>query len=89
MTKSESPSCREIVNQTVYLCAEALRLTGIMLQPFVPDKAHDLLEMLGVEDGRRGFEWAALGKDDSYGVSRVDLGKGLIGVLFPPLANDS
>jgi methionyl-tRNA synthetase len=72
----------------IFLCAEALRISGILLQPFIPDKADQLLNMLGVEKERRTFEWTELGKDDLYGVPWVDLGKGEKGVLFPALRSD-
>ncbi len=38
----------EEVDLIVYLAAEALRLTGILLQPFMPNKARLLLDQLGV-----------------------------------------
>ena len=72
----------------VYLSAEALRVSGILLQPFVPDKAALLLDMLGVARDRRDLSSASFGADDSYGASVVDLGKGHQNVLFPPLRSD-
>ena len=76
------------VNKTVYLCSETLRLAAIMLQPFMPNKAAQLADMLGVRDDRRTLDWAKLGADFEYGTSKVDLGAGWDGVLFPPLIND-
>ena len=76
------------VKVIVYLSAEALRVSGILLQPFMPDKAALLLDMLGVARDRRGFRSASFGADDSYGASFVDLGKGHQNVLFPPLRSD-
>jgi methionyl-tRNA synthetase len=69
----------------ICLAAESLRISGILLQPFIPGKAGLLLDMLGVQADRRDFPRARLGMDDSYGVSNVDVGQGTVGVLFPPL----
>ena len=72
------------LNHVVYLCAEALRITGIMLQPYMPEKAATLLDMLGVRKERRTAEYAVLGTDFEYGESKIELGKGELGTLFPP-----
>jgi methionyl-tRNA synthetase len=61
---------------------------GIMLQPFIPTKATQLLDMLGVDKARRNWEWCVVGKDDSYGSPMVDLTKrDESGQLFPVLVN--
>lgn len=77
-----------VIDQDVYLCAETLRVVGLLLQPFMPDAAKRLLDMLGVAEDRRGFEWAVVGKDEGYGVPMVELGSGAEGVLFPGLTSD-
>lgn len=41
---------------------ECLRISGISLQPFIPEKAARLLDALGVHDEQRSLEFAALGK---------------------------
>lgn len=76
------------IDKTIYLASENLRLVGILLQPFMPGSAKRLLDMMGVEEGRRSFEWAKLGKDDTYGTPMVDLGKYKKGLLFPALTSD-
>ncbi|KAJ9645242.1 methionyl-tRNA synthetase [Coniosporium tulheliwenetii] len=76
------------IDRTIFLCAETLRMVGILLQPYVPNKAAQLLDMLGVQEDRRSFEHARLGSDDSYGESSVELGRGPQSTLFPPLASD-
>ncbi|KAI9809836.1 MAG: hypothetical protein M1825_000269 [Sarcosagium campestre] len=76
------------VNETVYLCAEALRISGILLQPCIPEKAAQLLNTLGVGTDRRSLAWAKLGADEAYGQSTLQLGRGHEGVLFPPLRSD-
>ncbi|KAH0073656.1 hypothetical protein KCU60_g19004, partial [Aureobasidium melanogenum] len=73
----------------IFLSTEMLRLAGIMLQPVMPAKAKQLLDMLGIADDRRSFADALLGADKDYGVSRVPQGKGQAGVLFAPLMSDS
>lgn len=76
------------IDRCVYLMADGLRMVGILLQPFMPTAASRQLDMLGVHPERRTWEWARIGKDDSYGEPLVDLGKGEKGVLFPPLSSD-
>ncbi|KAL9060306.1 MAG: hypothetical protein Q9162_000710, partial [Coniocarpon cinnabarinum] len=61
------------LDTTVYLSAEALRLVAILLQPFVPNKATQLADMLGLREDRRTFQWAKLGADYEYGTSKLDL----------------
>ncbi|PUU77669.1 tRNA synthetases class I (M)-domain-containing protein [Tuber borchii] len=51
----------------IYLSAEAVRITGILLQPFMPGKMKELLDGLGVRADRRGFEHAVVGGDSEYG----------------------
>jgi methionyl-tRNA synthetase len=76
------------LNTVIFLCTESLRISGIMLQPYMPDKAALLLDMLGVDEKMRGLEYARVGKDFTYGTPKVDLGKGPKGVLFAPLLSD-
>ena len=78
----EQKRCNE---EVVYLAAEALRICGIMLQPYMPERAAMLLDMLGVTPESRRLQDASLGSDRQYGDARVELGKGHEGTLFPPL----
>ncbi|KAL1958725.1 hypothetical protein VTO42DRAFT_3844 [Malbranchea cinnamomea] len=75
------------VTRVVFNTAESLRIAGILLQPFMPTKSAQLLDMLGVaqEPGKRNFDAAAPGFDFEYGVPLVELKKGREGTLFPPL----
>jgi methionyl-tRNA synthetase len=77
---------RQKANATVYWCSESLRIAGILLQPFMPNKASQLLDIIGVEDSRRSYSDAKVGADVTYGVPRETLGKGALGSLFPPLS---
>lgn len=84
--RGEGPEDLEgMIDRCVYLNAETLRLVGIMLRAFLPERAEKLLDMLGVEQGRRGWEWCVVGKDESYGVPVGGSGKE---VLFPLLSSD-
>ena len=75
------------VDRIIYLCAESLRISGILLQPFMPSKMKQLLDSLGVADTARGFK-NATSVDLDYGTPTIELGKGMKGVLFPPLSSD-
>ncbi|CAA9962315.1 hypothetical protein CFE70_005729 [Pyrenophora teres f. teres 0-1] len=77
----------EDVDKIIYLSAEALRIAGILLQPYMPNKANRLLDQLGVHRDRRTFEYCKLDADLDYGTPLVDVGKAQQGVLFPPLSS--
>ena len=76
------------IDRVVYINAETLRLVGIMLQAFIPTSARKLLDMLGVQEDRRSWQWCVVGKDAGYGVPMVELGEGAKGTLFPGLTSD-
>lgn len=73
------------IHQTVYHSAEAIRIAGILLQPFMPTKSAQLLDMLGVDPGRRTYADAQFGCDKTYGEAKLPLGKCAWDALFPPL----
>ncbi|KAA8623066.1 MetG Methionyl-tRNA synthetase [Pyrenophora tritici-repentis] len=75
----------EDVDKIIYLSAEALRIAGILLQPYMPNKANQLLDQLGVDRDRRTFEYCKIDADLDYGTPLVDVGKAQEGVLFPHL----
>jgi methionyl-tRNA synthetase len=83
--------CPPEVDEIVFLTADSLRIVGILLQPFIPDKAARLLDMLGIEEKRRTLEWIGAGSDASFGrATDGDAIKGrlLRNILFPPLDSD-
>lgn len=83
--EGESPESLEAdIDRIIYNSAEALRITGIMLQAFIPQSAKRLLDMLGVREDHRTFDWCEVGKDTDYGVPMADLD-----LLFPPLLCES
>ncbi|EPS36424.1 hypothetical protein H072_10053 [Dactylellina haptotyla CBS 200.50] len=51
----------------LYPAAEALRISGMLLQPFMPEKMGQLLDILKVGENMRGWEEAAVGRDFGYG----------------------
>ena len=62
--------------------AESLRIAGILLQPFMPTKSKELLDVLRVDSTRpskRAFSAAVFGSDAEYGEGIKKT------VLFPPL----
>ncbi|KAI1391469.1 methionyl-tRNA synthetase [Hypoxylon trugodes] len=73
------------VEQIVFYAAESLRLVGILLQPFIPEKANEFLDRLGVSHDRRTIQYAVLHADDSYGTPMITLGEGAHSSLFPPI----
>lgn len=73
------------LHQVVYLGAESIRIAGILLQPFIPEKANEILDRLGVDPGARKLEHAKLHIDATYGTSRVPLGEGAASSVFPPI----
>ncbi|KAG8623215.1 hypothetical protein KVT40_008191 [Elsinoe batatas] len=67
----------------LYLMTETLRIVGIMLQPFMPLKAKELLDLLHVEESKRSFADTTLCSDSSYGKKDPEQTT----MLFPPLIN--
>jgi methionyl-tRNA synthetase len=57
------------VVRTVATVAETIRVTAILLQPFMPAKMATLLDYLGVAPEDRGWDFARVGADLSYCMS--------------------
>ena len=85
LAKKNEPQATELMQQIIFWAADTLRVGGILLQPFMPEKAAGLLDRLGVDHSRRTYEYADFYTDDSYGTSFVELGAGAAGALFPPI----
>lgn len=79
----------EEVDKIIYLAAESLRMLGIVLQPYMPNKATELLDQLGVHPEKRTLAFCKPGADLDYGESMTELGTGREGVLFPHLTSDT
>lgn len=80
---------RSRIDSVVYNCAEATRIVGILLQPYMPAKAAQLLDMLGVDESRRTFDYARLRADYGYGIPQLPVGRDAWDGLFPPLLVDT
>jgi methionyl-tRNA synthetase len=62
------------VAQASYLLSlEILRVTGVCLQPFIPEAARNLLDALGIPEGERSIYFATVGKGDVGEVKGVKL----------------
>lgn len=80
---------RSEIDCIVYHCAEATRIVGILMQPYIPGKAAQLLDMLGVDESKRTFDDARIGADYDYGVPKKPVGRDSWDGLFPPLPVDT
>ena len=90
LATSGDPSDVARIQEVVYHSAEAVRVAGILLQPYMPEKSSMLLDKLGVAASRRRFEDAQFGADRDYGDSSAPVTNGRVDArwdtLFPPLA---
>ncbi|ELR01958.1 hypothetical protein GMDG_05131 [Pseudogymnoascus destructans 20631-21] len=96
IAKQGTPESETEVRRIIFHASEALRVSAILLQPYMPTKAREILDVLGVEQGRRGFFDAVVGGDLGYGTAKTwgeggevvvgKKGKGAYGTIFPPLA---
>lgn len=81
----DDPKLRARIDCTVYHSAEAIRIVGILLQPYMSGKAAQLLDMIGVDESRRTFDDAKFGADFTYGTAKFPVGRDAWDGLFPPL----
>lgn len=81
----EQMRLKALIGQTIYIMAETIRNMGILLQPYMPQKARNMLDMLGVPHENRSFEFCGFGKDSDYGEPMMDPGWTAHDSLFPPL----
>jgi methionyl-tRNA synthetase len=54
LVASKDPKDITELDRIIYLCAEALRVCGILLQPYMPNKMAKLLDMLEYDLMREG-----------------------------------
>jgi methionyl-tRNA synthetase len=85
LAKGAGKDDRKRMERTIYHCAESIRIVGILLQPYMPVKSLQLLDMIGVDERRRTFDDAMLGNDESYGDAKAPVGETAWDALFPPL----
>lgn len=73
---------------TLYNTAEALRISAILLQPFMPTKSLETLQLLGVDTSdpsKRTFSATTYGSDPDYGEG---VGVNKVTHLFPRLTSE-
>ena len=80
------PEKQAQLDRIIYVCADSLRICAILLQPYMPSKMKQLLDMLGVSEDARMYANASLGKDKDYGEPKYKIDKNRE-VLFPPLSS--
>lgn len=84
VAKIGTPESEAELQEIIFHVSEAVRIAAILLQPYMPTKAAEMLDILGVEEGKRGFGDAVVGADLSYGKSSGwELGEN--STLFPRL----
>lgn len=74
-------------NACIFMCAESIRICGILLQPFMPEKMKELLDTIGVAENARLFDNAKFGSDAEYGELPVAMRDGKQKNLFPSLTS--
>ncbi|KDQ05899.1 hypothetical protein BOTBODRAFT_39907 [Botryobasidium botryosum FD-172 SS1] len=57
-----APNTPESIKSAYFYSSETLRIAGILLQPFMPTKAAELLDRMGAGEGERGWDDAGLGR---------------------------
>ena len=78
------PTQADQKNACIYMCAESLRICGILLQPYMPGKMKQLLDTLGVSGDARSFNNTTFGSDADYGHVPAWAAEK---TLFPPLTS--
>lgn len=73
LAKESGPGASNKLNWVIFQSSEALRIAGILFQPFMPIKASELLDQLGVRPERRSYELAGFRKDVEYGIDKSKL----------------
>lgn len=65
-----STSPPSVAHRALFLSTESLRITGILMRPFMPTKSEELLGLLGVEAGRRGWRDLGVGEGGERGMRK-------------------
>ncbi|KAI1005093.1 putative methionine--tRNA ligase [Podosphaera aphanis] len=73
MQETNLDPTRQQLWEVIYHCAESVRIVGILLQPYMPEKSKELLDILCVDTGNRSFSFAKLGADSNYGNKSPEL----------------
>jgi methionyl-tRNA synthetase len=90
VVQDPSPDAQQTAQRIIFVCAESIRVIAILLQAVMPTKMKRTLDILGVDESHRSFEYAECYADLSYGTPYIDPGrKGADGTLFPPLLSEA
>lgn len=81
------PEDEEQLDKVIYLCAESIRICGILLQPYMPAKMKQLLDMLGVANDARSYANTLVGSDHDFGQPMSSPEEDMHRVLFPSLTS--
>ncbi|CAG8717871.1 20580_t:CDS:1, partial [Dentiscutata erythropus] len=57
----KDPDKQEILNRVLFFAVETARISGILLQPIMPTKMNELLDMIGVSNEERKWKHSRLG----------------------------
>ncbi|PHH74298.1 hypothetical protein CDD82_5011 [Ophiocordyceps australis] len=71
LVKTDRQKSKVLLDWIIFNAGEALRVSSILLQPFMPEKATELLDELHVAKERRTLSWACKYKDDEYGADSL------------------
>lgn len=86
MLTSHQPWASSNPTKSIAYAYETLRISGILLQPFMPTKSAELLDRLGVSDTQRRWEDCVFPDEVDVGALVQGLKSGKRpGHLFPPL----
>ncbi len=77
---AKNPALLERVRTTLYTCCESLRITALLLSPFLPEKSAEILKRLGLEDALAA---ARLPEDLAWGGIPIDSPTSKGSALFP------
>ncbi|KAF9881085.1 hypothetical protein CkaCkLH20_01235 [Colletotrichum karsti] len=77
LVKAKNPKSQAALHEVIYVTSEAVRSAGILLQPIMPTKMGQLLDLIGVDADKRRFQDAAFGTDltdfDAGGDARAEI----------------
>lgn len=72
------------IHRALFLSFESLRISAILLLPFMPDKAMTLLDQLGVPKEKRKWENTGLGGASEDVLEKIEI----TSVLFPGIFSE-
>lgn len=73
-SESDKEHYQLLQNHSVFLAAEAARITSILIGPIIPGLSRKILDRLGVDTSRRTTNYAKIGSDTHFGADANDKG---------------